>query len=268
VAHWFGHVADVPAAGALHPEAVLIEDAAQGVGGTLHGRPLGSFGSLAVLSFGRGKGTTGGGGGALLAHDERGEEIVSWARGQLGDASRGVGSLAALAVQLVLGRPALYGLPASLPFLHLGETVYHAPRAPRKATDASPAVLERIWPVSDREVEVRKAHAARLAGSLARSPLFQGVAPVAGGEPGFLRLPALAREARAPGARVASGARLGVARGYPRALDSLPSLRPWLATDEPLPGAAALAQRLLALPTHRLLREGDLLRLEEWLSIS
>ncbi len=48
----------------------VIEDAAQGAGGSWQGKALGSFGDYAVLSFGRGKGITGGGGGALLLHTE------------------------------------------------------------------------------------------------------------------------------------------------------------------------------------------------------
>src|SRR5439155_325596 len=47
--------------------AAVIEDAAQGFGASWLGRPLGSLGAVSVLSFGRGKGWTGGRGGALLA---------------------------------------------------------------------------------------------------------------------------------------------------------------------------------------------------------
>jgi len=46
--------------------AILIEDAAQGSGAEWNGRSHGSLGQIAVLSFGRGKGRTAGGGGALL----------------------------------------------------------------------------------------------------------------------------------------------------------------------------------------------------------
>jgi perosamine synthetase len=264
VAHWFGALADVRRAGELLPEAVLIEDSAQGVGGSLHGRPLGSFGSLSVLSFGRGKGTTGGAGGALLAHDDRGQEIVSWARGQLGAASRGIGSLIALVGQWAVGRPALYGIPASLPFLHLGETIYHPPRPPRGATAASLAVLAKIWWESDREIRTRKANAARLTRAVADSPFVSLVAAIPSGEPGYLRLPVILREGAATG-WLAEGSALGVARGYPQPLSELPSLRARAAAIEPLPGAAALAARLLTLPTHRFLQERDLSRLEAWL---
>ena len=46
-------------------DVLLIEDVAQGFGTMLNKRPVGTFGSFAVLSFGRGKGVTGGGGGSL-----------------------------------------------------------------------------------------------------------------------------------------------------------------------------------------------------------
>ncbi len=46
--------------------AILIEDAAQGFGASVADTPCGGIGPLSVLSFGRGKGVTGGGGGALL----------------------------------------------------------------------------------------------------------------------------------------------------------------------------------------------------------
>ena len=46
--------------------ALVIEDAAQGHGATWRGRALGTLGRISTLSFGRGKGWTGGGGGAVL----------------------------------------------------------------------------------------------------------------------------------------------------------------------------------------------------------
>ena len=56
---------DVQSAAAAH-DVLVIEDAAQGHGATWKGQPLGSLGDLSVLSFSRGKGWTGGYGGALL----------------------------------------------------------------------------------------------------------------------------------------------------------------------------------------------------------
>ena len=57
---------DVRSAAAAHG-VLVIEDAAQGHGASWQGQPLGSLGDLSVLSFSRGKGWTGGYGGALLS---------------------------------------------------------------------------------------------------------------------------------------------------------------------------------------------------------
>ncbi|MGH7720173.1 MAG: DegT/DnrJ/EryC1/StrS family aminotransferase, partial [Gemmatimonadaceae bacterium] len=90
VAHLFGYPADVPAVTALAREegAAVIEDAAQSAGGSLGGKRLGSLGALSLLSFGRGKGMTGGNGGALMATDPE------WNRA-LGDAGAALGTLRA-----------------------------------------------------------------------------------------------------------------------------------------------------------------------------
>lgn len=50
---------------------MVIEDAAQGVGASYRGRPLGSFGELSALSFHETKNVISGEGGALLINDER-----------------------------------------------------------------------------------------------------------------------------------------------------------------------------------------------------
>ena len=51
-------------------ELVLIEDAAESLGSTYHGKPAGSFGDLAILSFNANKIITTGGGGALVSADK------------------------------------------------------------------------------------------------------------------------------------------------------------------------------------------------------
>jgi perosamine synthetase len=49
----------------------LVEDAAEGLGATLGGRPCGSFGDVAALSFNGNKIVTAGGGGAVATDDEQ-----------------------------------------------------------------------------------------------------------------------------------------------------------------------------------------------------
>ena len=63
IAHFYGVPVDMEAVKrtADAAGATVIEDAAQAIGATWRGRPVGSNGALGVLSFGRGKGLNGGG---------------------------------------------------------------------------------------------------------------------------------------------------------------------------------------------------------------
>lgn len=71
VVHLYGMPANLQAIGkiASHYEIPLIEDAAEALGSKYMGRPLGSFGKMAVLSFNGNKILSTSGGGALLSND-------------------------------------------------------------------------------------------------------------------------------------------------------------------------------------------------------
>ncbi|EWY42511.1 aminotransferase DegT [Skermanella stibiiresistens SB22] len=69
--HVFGHPADMDALLAIGAEHGLpvVEDAAEALGSSYRGRPCGSLGDVAMLSFNGNKTLTTGGGGALLTDD-------------------------------------------------------------------------------------------------------------------------------------------------------------------------------------------------------
>src|SRR4051812_46731743 len=77
VAHLYGYPADVRAVKELAAShgIPVIEDAAQGAGGTFDGVRLGGLADISILSFGRGKGATTGSGGAILV---RSPSLVGW----------------------------------------------------------------------------------------------------------------------------------------------------------------------------------------------
>ncbi|HXC25876.1 MAG TPA: DegT/DnrJ/EryC1/StrS family aminotransferase, partial [Gemmatimonadaceae bacterium] len=132
VAQLYGFPVDIPGVReVLTPYGIpLIEDAAQQAGATLGGRRTGTFGDLTVLSFGRGKGTTAGNGGALLALSERFRDPVAAVAERLPSPGRGAGDIVGATASWILGRPSVYAIPASIPALHLGETVYHEAHEP------------------------------------------------------------------------------------------------------------------------------------------
>lgn len=69
--HTFGHPVDIEGVLAVARDfhLVLVEDAAESLGSTVHGRHTGTFGRMGVLSFNGNKTITTGGGGAILTND-------------------------------------------------------------------------------------------------------------------------------------------------------------------------------------------------------
>lgn len=263
VAHFHGYPADVAAVRTLAaPRGVrVIEDAAQRAGATLHDAPLGTFGDVAVLSFGRGKGTTGGGGGALLVNDPSLDSSMDDAERRLRSSPSGR-ILGATVAQWLLGRPALYALPASIPGLRLGEMVYHPAHEPGSIPDAAGAMALRSLVRDADEVRMRRGRAAMLEAQLHATSGLVAVQPIEGGEPGYLRF-----AVRATRHGVEPAPRLGVMRGYPMTLAEHPALRGALVAGERAgPGAHTLRNTLFTVPTHSLLSRRDDARITSWLS--
>lgn len=247
-------------------QPLVIDDAAQATGATLRGRPVGTAASLTVLSFGRGKGTTGGGGGALLAMDDRGAERLRAVRAQLQPPPRTAKHALALAAQWALGSPVTYGAVAAFPFLHLGETIYRVPSPTRGMSQAVARALRVSWRSIDAEAALRRRHAARLLDSLAASRAFRAVVPVAGAAPGYLRLPVLCEPDAHVRAHGGIAQRLGIQAGYPQPLASLDALRNHGCVGQgPFPGAEMLSESLFTFPVHRLVQERDFARLAAWI---
>jgi dTDP-4-amino-4,6-dideoxygalactose transaminase len=254
IAPLYGVPVDWPAITALARRfgAVAIEDAAQSHGAKWQGRSLGSLGELSVLSFGRGKGWTGGGGGALLLRGpgaQRDLEQLAGLRaiGPFAEVRTAVG----IFFQIALGRPRLYGLPASIPALALGQTIYHEPTAPMGFGTFSAALLRRTMDTAEHEAQFRRNRAEAWKAELPE-PVRSGVPPVLpGGTAGYLRFPLRVRpqnatEAKSPGYR-----RAGIAPSYPRPLTELePLAKRLVGGDRVFPGADALARELITLPTH------------------
>jgi perosamine synthetase len=250
---WRGVEAVVAGAG-----VVVVEDAAQGSGARWEGRPLGTLGELSVLSFGRGKGWTGGGGGVLLVREER--DLVAAQEGMTRSGEHGqpgvvqeLGGLAAAVAQAAVARPALFALPSALPWLGLGETRYRPPRPIRSITRAAAALLLRSRNAARSEAEARRAHGAWYARRLDSSPGAGIPAVPRQGEPGYLRFPIRLAGGLDGFPDPGAARRLGIAPAYPTTLLALePVRRAQVGSDPRCPGAEELARTLVTLPTHSL----------------
>lgn len=263
VTHLYGYPADIVGVQEIARQhgIPVIEDAAQGAGGTLGGRLLGAFGDISILSFGRGKGMTSGSGGAVLV---RTLELAGWTRSMNAELAAGSGGglqVMALAAQSLLAHPSMYRLPASIPALKLGEMVYHPPIEPRRMAVAAEAILHSALRMDEREVRFRRSRAGDLLSLISESHSVAPVRPVLGGDSGYLRLALLDTEGRK-----SPRATIGALRGYPLTLEQHVPLQPILRQGERAgTGSRMLRDTLFTLPTHSRVNRSDLTRLAQWL---
>ena len=233
------------AAGAVRDAgAVVIEDAAQGHGATWRGKRFGSLGDISILSFSRGKGWTGGGGGAVLS---RGAAKIRSLPVNARAGSRLVTAMA-LGFQYVFGRPALYGLPRAVPALGLGETVFREPTDVAPMGSLSAAVLRRSRGQAEEEGRIRRANARAIAALLPER--IDRYAGFPGAEAGYLRFPVRLSAGMASFPDLSAAEALGIAPSYPLPLHQLPELAAQRPRHARLPGAEELSRCLVTLPTH------------------
>jgi dTDP-4-amino-4,6-dideoxygalactose transaminase len=265
VASLFGVPVDWEALGPVLPaEVVVVEDAAQGHGGRWRSAPLGAHGRLGVLSFARGKGWTGGAGGAVLVRDEGDLGGVS-APPLEHDLAAELKVVARAGAQRTLGRPGIYRLPRSIPLLGLGETRYRSARAPSGMPASAAALLLDSHEAAAQEAAIRRVAASTYRLRLERAGI-RCVSVPAGGEAGYVRFPLVLAGGIERFRDPARALTLGAAPSYPAALPTLAAMAPLTADGETgvWPGATRLAAELVTLPTHRLVTEderGELLEL-------
>lgn len=234
---------------------IVVEDAAQGFGASWKGHPLGGLGAMSVLSFGRGKGWTAGSGGVLLFRSASAWGALPAELGSPGIASELMG-LGVAAGQSLLGRPSTYALPRAVPWLHLGETQYRAPRAVQPMRREAATLLLESRALAEAEGAYRRQSGRWYQRALPTRPGFRQVIPPHAGTPGWLRFPLLVPDMRRRLATDRTSARLGIMAGYPGGLGALPAVRERLVDGDRLrhwPGADDLVHCLLTLPTHSLL---------------
>jgi dTDP-4-amino-4,6-dideoxygalactose transaminase len=235
--------------------AALFDDAAQAMGASIGGKLVGTMGDVGLFSLSRGKNMTAVDGGIVLTdRDDVAEGLTAMFSEPSGFHTKHVVQSLMLLAML---HPRAYWLPASLPFLNIGVSVF-GPVFPVESMDSwrtglAGSVLERL----DALNAGRKNVAASLLSKLDNVGGVRAIRPLTGAEPVFLRLPILPEKEVWPHGRVPEISELGVVRSYPLALQDIAPLKPHLVGSGNCPAAALLAENLLTLPTHGFVQDAD-----------
>jgi dTDP-4-amino-4,6-dideoxygalactose transaminase len=253
--HLFGIPSDIERIRALCAARgiFVVEDAAQAMGAEDRGRLLGTLGHVGIFSFGRGKNITCGSGGVMITNSDEVAAAMEGLYGRL-ETPRAVEMLKdflQLVLMAVFIRPRLYWIPAAVPFLRLGQTLY--PRdVPLKRLSPMKAGVLRRWRRRLAQSNRLRSETATYFGQRLPSPT-----PHVRSHP-YLRLPIILptpeERERIYALSRARGLGLGVA--YPTPVSEIPEVRVGL-NGERFPAAQRMAERLLTIPTHHWLSEKD-----------
>ena len=262
--HLFGRPADVDRVKRLceGTGVVVVEDAAQAMGGQSGGRLLGTLGDVAFFSLGRGKNLTCGTGGVILARSLPVAEKIIPEYETLPEAPRSevVRNWLEMVMMRFFIHPLLYWLPAGLPFLRLGETTFDTD-FPMYRMDGVRAHQLQGW---ERHLALANRERAARAGWLIDGLDLhrRGIKPITGKEAIYLRLPVMVRDRETKEAvcRQSREVGAGLSPNYPATVQEIPELAGRLVSRK-YAGAQEVVDRLVTLPTHQFVTEVDRLKI-------
>jgi perosamine synthetase len=260
----YGLPNDLPALTALaHSRGVfVIDDAAQAMGASMGGRPCGAGGDAGLFSFDKGKNVSAIDGGIIVTSSD---PIAAALREEMAmlpapRAAESAVHIAKVLAYFTLLRPSLYGIPARLPQLGLGKTVFTTEfplhRADPRLVALGLVMMRRLEEFTGARISRATALLDGLRGVAGILPVM----PRPGATPAYLRLPVLFADPYDRDAAIAAltAAGIGATGSYPDSLVDVPELRPYL--SNPSAGAAAgrsIARRIMTLPTHPFVTAAD-----------
>lgn len=223
---------------------MLVEDAAQAMGVTQDNRKLGTVGDVGFYSLGRGKMITCGEGGVIVTNSDQLAQALARRHADLPKPTfiHAVIDLLKTSLMLILIRPSLFWIPASIPFLKLGQTFFDQ-TFPMTRLSMANVGLMRCWRERlTQSLQGRRANAKEYQQVLRSSePTAQPLA--------YLRFPVLTVGRSGRDALMARAHQdgIGLSLMYPSTLNEIEEVRD---VEGQYPGAQSIVDRLVTLPTH------------------
>jgi len=240
----------------------LVDDAAQALGASVAGRASGTWGDAGLYSFDKGKSVSAIEGGAVIttSHDLAGALAETTGALRVGSLRRTLVRPFKVVGYSALLRPSLYWIPNSVPQLGLGTTVFSTEFPVERMAPSQAALALTMLRRLPAFREVRRRRAEHLAHAIAGMPGLAPISVVPGARPAYIRFPILAQTPRLRTSllKALAAAGCGASASYPTSIGEIPQLR------SALVGGAAewkvgadVARRILTLPTHPYVTDGD-----------
>jgi perosamine synthetase len=245
----------------------LVDDAAQAMGAGFEGRWSGTWGDAGLFSFDKGKNISAIDGGVIVTNSD---QVAAALREEVGDlesprAATSVLHILKAVAYSVLLRPSLYGIPAHIPQLGLGRTIFTTDfplsGPDRVLTALALTMVSRL----DEFTAARRANAAALRRGL-QNVGVTCIEPHARSAPAYLRFPLLVASEREQTAAIhaLNAVGIGATRSYPASIADVAGLGGVLANEGLLAaGGRDVARRLVTLPTHPFVGAADIRRMCE-----
>lgn len=249
----------------------MVDDAAQAMHARYDDRAVGGFGDVGIYSFDKGKNITSLQGGAIVTRDPDIAAALAEAIRPLPAESPAAtaATFVKLALYALLLRPWLYWIPANIPALGLGRTVYTTEIPMHRLSRFASGLVARQFARIDTITAARVRNAAQIRQTLSGNPVLVPVEPIAGSVPVYLRMPCLTAPDVDRSALICAlnRAGLGATGSFPQTLGDLPEIAEHRTIESGvLDGARSVAGRIVTLPTLAYLDTPDMQRLSDTLA--
>ena len=263
---------------ALRNNIILIEDAAQAFGNSVHAEGknsgtsdsepekhqyLGTFGDIGIFSFRRGKPLGLLGGGVILANNRRSRESIRAQYDSLTEnySPPSLSYLIDLLLYSVFFHPNFYWMPQRLPWLQLGETIftldYDVKRLNPRILRLGGRLIPEFEKIRGKRQKLAKVYKEKLEPFRKKFVFLP--------EPGdnriaLLRFPLILKSKEKRDRILAELKRkgLGATGSYPVPLNEQPGAAEYFDEKETFPNAKFVSERILTLPLHEYVTGSDI----------
>ena len=242
----------------INGSGIIIEDAAQAMGGEFNKKKLGTMGDVSFFSLGRGKALSTVEGGIIITNNEKIAEILNDQIKKIPEYSpfEQMKLLFYAFTLTIFMRPSLFWIPKSLPFLKLGETIYD-PNFKIKKMSAFQAGLAKGWQEKLKNlIKIRKTNSEYWAKFLSAKALNSK--PKTKIAYSLVRFPFISNTAKHRDIIFQTSQKhgLGIMPTYPDSLNGINELKNQF-KDQNFPKAKECVNNLLTLPVHSFVSQKD-----------